>query len=65
MVQNGKFSLAASDLRMSALNKLDLPTFGMPTIPTRTLEDSPFVLEEDVEMVLAVDIFLVMIVLML
>jgi hypothetical protein len=32
MVQNGKFSAPMPDL-VSALNKVDLPTFGNPTMP--------------------------------
>ena len=31
-VQNGKFS-AGTDFFVSALNKVDLPTFGRPTMP--------------------------------
>jgi len=33
MVQNGKFSAAAS-LLVRTLKNVDLPTFGIPTIPT-------------------------------
>lgn len=32
MVQNGKFSAAMPDL-VSALNRVDLPTLGRPTMP--------------------------------
>ena len=33
MVQNGKFAACAAAVRVSALNSVDLPTFGSPTIP--------------------------------
>ena len=33
MVQNGKFAACAAAVRVSALNKVDLPTLGRPTIP--------------------------------
>jgi hypothetical protein len=33
MVQNGKFAACASCVRVKALNKVDLPTLGMPTMP--------------------------------
>jgi hypothetical protein len=33
MVQNGKFAACAEAVLVSALNKVDLPTFGKPTIP--------------------------------
>jgi hypothetical protein len=35
MVQNGKFAACAEAVLVSALNKVDLPTFGKPTIPIR------------------------------
>ena len=34
MVQKGKFAACAAAVRVSALNSVDLPTFGSPTIPT-------------------------------
>jgi hypothetical protein len=33
MVQNGKFAASAAYDFVRALNKVDLPTFGRPTIP--------------------------------
>ena len=33
MVQKGKFAACAAAVRVSALNSVDLPTFGSPTIP--------------------------------
>ncbi len=33
MVQNGKFAACAAAVLVNALNKVDLPTFGNPTIP--------------------------------
>jgi hypothetical protein len=33
MVQNGKFAACAAAVLVKALNKVDLPTFGNPTIP--------------------------------
>jgi hypothetical protein len=33
MVQNGKFAACAAAVRVSALNRVDLPTLGSPTIP--------------------------------
>ena len=33
MVQNGKFAACAAAVRVSALNRVDLPTFGRPTMP--------------------------------
>ncbi|OIQ67189.1 hypothetical protein GALL_512330 [mine drainage metagenome] len=33
MVQKGKFAACAAAVRVSALKSVDLPTFGMPTIP--------------------------------
>ena len=35
MVQNGKFSAAAICVLVSMLKKVDLPTFGSPTMPQR------------------------------
>jgi hypothetical protein len=35
IVQNGKFAACAEAVLVSALNKVDLPTFGKPTIPIR------------------------------
>jgi hypothetical protein len=45
IVQKGKFAACAAAVRVSALNRVDLPTFGKPTIPilnpmTRTLSHS-------------------------
>jgi hypothetical protein len=34
IVQKGKFAACAAAVRVSALNSVDLPTFGRPTIPT-------------------------------
>src|SRR6056300_554807 len=33
IVQNGKFAACAAAVFVSALNRVDLPTFGNPTIP--------------------------------
>ena len=33
IVQNGKFAACAAAVRVSALKRVDLPTFGSPTIP--------------------------------
>ena len=33
MVQKGKFAACAAAVRVSALNSVDLPTLGSPTIP--------------------------------
>ena len=33
MVQKGKFAACAAAVRVSALNRVDLPTLGSPTIP--------------------------------
>ena len=33
IVQNGKFAASAFFEAVKALNKVDLPTFGKPTIP--------------------------------
>ncbi len=33
MVQNGKFAACAAAVRVSALKRVDLPTFGSPTMP--------------------------------
>jgi hypothetical protein len=33
IVQKGKFAAWAAAVRVNALNKVDLPTFGNPTIP--------------------------------
>jgi hypothetical protein len=32
-VQNGKFAACAAAVAVKALNKVDFPTFGKPTIP--------------------------------
>jgi hypothetical protein len=41
MVQNGKFS-ASMPARVSALNSVDLPTLGMPTMPhLNPIQSSP------------------------
>ncbi|GHC59394.1 hypothetical protein GCM10007315_23870 [Gemmobacter tilapiae] len=33
MVQKGKFAACAAAVRVRALNRVDLPTFGRPTMP--------------------------------
>src|SRR3954451_14608412 len=33
LVQNGKFAASAAWVAVSALNRVDLPTFGRPTMP--------------------------------
>ena len=42
MVQNGKFAAWAAAVFVSALNSVDLPTFGKPTIPMRKPMMHPF-----------------------
>ena len=42
MVQNGKFAACAAAVFVSALNSVDLPTFGKPTIPMRKPMTRPF-----------------------
>ena len=44
MVQNGKFAACAAAVRVSALNSVDLPTLGSPTMPVlKPIALPPFV----------------------
>ena len=43
MVQNGKFAACAAAVRVSALKRVDLPTFGSPTMPIlKPMMPTPF-----------------------
>ncbi len=42
IVQKGKFAACAAAVFVSALNSVDLPTFGSPTIPMRKPICGPF-----------------------
>ena len=46
MVQNGKLAACACDSCISALNSVDLPTFGSPTIPVLRAIDTTGVLRK-------------------
>jgi hypothetical protein len=42
MVQNGKLAASALALATTALNKVDFPTLGSPTIPALSIVDFKF-----------------------
>jgi hypothetical protein len=42
MVQNGKLAASALALATTALNKVDFPTLGSPTIPALSILDLDF-----------------------
>ena len=42
MVQNGKLAASALALATTALNKVDFPTLGSPTIPALSIVDFRF-----------------------